>query len=73
MSAVIGKAVAHTWLRLYCSPSIFAVIKVALISPSRESAVYPQEKQLKVRGEIERALTETPVTEQGRKQPAAQN
>lgn len=72
MSAVIGKAVAHTQLQLCCSPSISAAIKVALISPSRESAVLPQEKQLRMRGEIERALTETPVTGQGRKL-AAQN
>lgn len=66
--------VAHTRLRLYCSPSIFAVIKLALISLSRESAVHPQKKQLRVMGgEIEDVLAETPVTGQGKKQPAAQN
>lgn len=65
VSAAIGKAIAHTWLPLYCSSSIFAVIKIALSSPSRESAVLSQEKQCRVRGEIEHALTETPVTGQG--------
>lgn len=73
MSAVIGRAGAHTPLRLYCSPSILAVIKVVLISPSRESAVQPQEKQLKVRGKVRYALTEAPLIGQVRKQLAAQN
>lgn len=72
MSAVIGRAVAHTLLLLYCSPSILAVIEVALTSPSRESAAYPQEKQLRVMGEIGCALTEAPVIWQGRKQLVAQ-
>lgn len=67
MSAVIRKAVAHMQRWLYCSHSIFAVIKVELISPSRESAVHPQEKQCGVRWEIKCALPEILVTGQEKK------
>lgn len=64
VNAGIGKA--HTWLWLCCSPKIFSVIKVALMSPRRGSAAHPQEKQFRLRGEAENVLHETRGAGQGK-------